>query len=236
MKAWRDRPRLVSVVVDTPGWFDPFAERLCSQAEALGDNPLLLRDSAKVPRGGIAFYLSCMKLTPRAVLERSLLNVVIHASALPLGRGFSPVVWQVLEGRNEIPVTMIEAVEHADAGPILMRDSILLEGHELNPEIRGLLGEKIVAMCTALLAMPEPPRGVAQEGEPTSYARRSPADSRLDVDRSLADVFDLLRGVDNDVYPAFFDHRGHRYVLRIEKQGPVPIKRKKTVALPEQGG
>lgn len=220
MKAWRERPRLISVVVDTPGWFDPYAGQLCAQAQALGDQASLLRDNAQVPIGGIAFFLSCTKLTSRAVLERSVLNVVVHASALPLGRGFSPVVWQVLEGRTEIPVTMIEAVEQADAGPILMRDSILLEGHELHPEIRSRLGEKIVAMCTALLARPEPPRGIGQEGEPSWYERRSPADSRLDVDHSLADAFDLLRVVDNDLYPAFFDHRGFRYVLRIEKQGP----------------
>ena len=221
MKAWHERPRSVSIVVDTPGWFDLFAQRLCEAATELGDRATVLRDSAEVPDGGIAFYLSCMKLTPPAVLARSVLNVVVHASALPLGRGFSPVVWQVLAGCNEIPITMIEAVEEADAGKILMRDSIVLEGHELNGEMRDRLGEKIVSMCTALLKNAKPPQGIVQEGETSWYRRRKPEDSRLDVDRSLADLFELLRVVDNDSYPAFFDHRGHRYVLRIEKQGPI---------------
>jgi methionyl-tRNA formyltransferase len=66
------------------------------------------------------------------------------------------------------------------------------------------------------------PSGLPQAGEPTWYARRRAADSRLDPDRTLAQQFDLLRVVDNDRYPAFFDLRGHRYRLRIDDAGPVP--------------
>ena len=47
--------------------------------------------------------------------------------------------------------------------------------------------------------------------------RRTPADSRLDPDKSIAEQFELLRVVDNQRYPAFFDHRGRRYRITIEK-------------------
>jgi methionyl-tRNA formyltransferase len=53
---------------------------------------------------------------------------------------------------------------------------------------------------------------------PTYYRRRTPEDSRLDPQRSIAEQFDLLRVVDPDRFPAFFDLCGHRYVVRIEKQ------------------
>ncbi len=217
MTGWWARPRTVTVVVDTPGWFDPFAAKLAEALAAAGDRATLVRDHADVPEGAVAFYLSCMKITPAAVLGRNRLNVVVHASDLPHGRGFSPLVWQVLEGRNRIPLCMIEAADPVDSGAVLMRDELLFEGHELNDEMRDRMGHAIVAMCLRMMAAGEPPTGVPQEGEPSWFRRRRPDDSRLDPERSLAEQFDLLRVVDNDRYPAFFDHRGHRYVLRIEK-------------------
>lgn len=213
---WK-RPRSVTVCVDTPGWFDPFAARLVSLANDGGDNAILVDQAGDVVPGDIAFYLSCTSLTPGHVLARNTLNVVVHASALPHGRGFSPVAWQVLEGRNVIPVTMIEAVAEADAGDILMQSSFELEGHELNDEIRNRLGETIVEMCVRLLASDAPPVGTPQVGSPTWYSRRRPSDSRLDPSQSLAEQFNLLRVVDNERYPAYFDHLGHRYVVKIEK-------------------
>jgi len=50
------------------------------------------------------------------------------------------------------------------------------------------------------------------------YRRRRPADSRLDPDRTLAEQFELLRVVDNDRYPAFFEWRGRCYEVKINQQ------------------
>jgi methionyl-tRNA formyltransferase len=58
-----------------------------------------------------------------------------------------------------------------------------------------------------------------QAGLPTYYKRRTPEDSELDPDKPLRDQFNLLRVADNDQYPAFFRHLGHKYVLKIEKVG-----------------
>ena len=216
--AWWAKPRNVSICVDTPGWFDHFAGELAERVSARGDVGVFVRNAGEVREGGVAFYLSCMKLTPREILERNHQNVVVHASALPAGRGFSPVVWQVLEGKNHIPISMILAADDPDSGDVLMRDELVLDGSELNDVIRKALGEKIVGMCLAYLDAPEPPTGTPQEGEASWYARRRPEDSRLDPELTIADQFDLLRVVDNDRYPAFFDYRGRRYVLRISAE------------------
>jgi sialic acid synthase SpsE len=42
----------------------------------------------------------------------------------------------------------------------------------------------------------------------------------LDIDKTIQEQFNLLRIVDNEKYPAFFDFADHRYVLRIEKYQP----------------
>jgi methionyl-tRNA formyltransferase len=214
---WWVRPRTISVVVDNDSWVLPYAGRIVDGAIGRGDDAALIRHHDDVREGSVAFYLGCVKITPPAVLARNRCNLVVHASELPKGRGFSPLVWQVLEGGNRIPVCLLEAVQEVDAGPVIYRDYIAFEGHELNDEMRAALGDMHVELCTRFLDAPEPPAGTAQQGAPSRYARRRPVDSRLDPERSIASQFDLLRVVDNERYPAFFDLRGHRYVVRIEK-------------------
>jgi hypothetical protein len=83
--------------------------------------------------------------------------------------------------------------------------------------MRHALGRMTVELCRRFLSESAPPPGQSQQGEPTDYPRRRPPDSELDPMRSIAEQFDLLRVVDNERYPAFFTHHGHRYVLRVDK-------------------
>lgn len=214
---WPER-RHISIVSDPPGWFTHHAHDLARRLTNAGHNAQAFDRQADIIDGSIAFYLSCTGLTPPELLARNTWNLVVHASDLPKGRGFSPLVWQVLEGQNDIPLTMITMAEAADAGDIVMQRNLRFEGHELNDEMRTQMGDAIVEMCVEMATSSQPPLTSPQSGESTWYARRKADDSRLDVDRTLAEQFDLLRVVDNDCYPAFFDLRGHRYIVRVSKQ------------------
>jgi len=207
------------VVVDDPeSWFIPYASGLVNSLGQFGESEEL-RNAEDLPvANDIAFLLSCKRKVPARLLSRSRHTVVVHASDLPMGKGMSPMTWQILEGRNVIPVTLFEAVEAIDAGPIYLKDSVQFRGVELLAELQAALGAKIIEMCIrfaedvqALTA-----RGEPQVGPESRYIRRTPEDSRLDPNRTIAEQFDLLRVVDNERYPAFFDHRGRRYILRIE--------------------
>ncbi len=214
---WWRQPRHISVVVDNPSWVLPFAEDLVARINGGGDRAVLCRTHDRIAEGAVGFYLGCVKITPPDVLARNRRNIVVHASDLPNGKGFSPLTWQILEGRNDIPVCLLEAVDAVDAGPVVYRETIRYEGHELIGELRDILGRVQVDLCLRYLAEAEPPVGEPQTGEGFVYGRRRPADSRLDPERSIAEQFDLLRTVDNGKYPAFFELRGHRYRLAVEK-------------------
>jgi hypothetical protein len=100
-----------------------------------------------------------------------------------------------------------------------MRSEIRFSGHELNSEMRDMMGREIVSMCLGYIDGAGYPIPVEQAGDPTFYRRRRASDSRLDPDLTLGEQFELLRVVDNERYPAFFDFRGRRFVLRIEDVG-----------------
>jgi len=206
-------------VVDNPSWILPYAQSLADELDRGGDRAVLCRRHADIGTGGAAFYLGCIHLVPRAVLDRNYRNLVVHESGLPEGRGFSPLTWQILEGRDTVPICLLEAREEPDAGPVVYRELMHFHGHELLDELRAVQGRVTVALCRRYLDGPSPPRGEPQRGEPSHYRRRGPEDSRLDTARAIADQFELLRVADNERYPAFFEHRGYRYVLRIEKAG-----------------
>lgn len=210
-------PRRINVVVDNDSWILPFAEDLVSQIERNGETAFLVRKYADIRDGEVAFFLGCIHVASAEVLSRNKKNLVVHASDLPKGRGFSPLTWAVLNGENSIPVVLLEAEGAVDSGPIVYRDAMQFEGHELANEMRVVLGQKTVELCIRYLNEAGPVASHPQIGEPTILARRRPNDSELDVNRSIRDQFNLLRVVDNDKYPAFFELNGHRYLLKIEK-------------------
>lgn len=214
---WWKMPRRVAVVVDNDSWVVPYAEDLVRRFNAAGDDAAFCRRHGEIGAGAVAFYLGCTSITPPAVLARNRRNLVVHASDLPKGRGFSPLTWLILEGADEVPVCLLEAADEADAGAVVYRDRLRFQGHELIDEMRAAVGVKSVELCRRFMAESAPPPGTPQHGQATRYPRRRPADSRLDPELSLAAQFDLLRVVDNARYPAFFDLRGHRYRLHIDK-------------------
>ena len=136
---------------------------------------------------------------------------------MPKGKGFAPLSWQILDGQNDIPICLLEASEKVVSGLIYYREVMHFNGTELNKELRHIQGKKTVELCLRFMNETHLPEGIEQEGHETFYERRQPIDSRLDVDKSFREQFNLMRIVDNESYPAFFDLNGERYVVHIHR-------------------
>ena len=78
-------------------------------------------------------------------------NLVVHESALPEGKGWSPLSWQILEGRKEIPITLFGAVDKVDAGPIYLQNIMKFSGHELIDELRAIQGKATIQICSQFI-------------------------------------------------------------------------------------
>ena len=216
--SWWKKPRTISLLVPEVSWVLPYAKEVANYLSSNGDKANLCHDSEDIPTNGITFFFSWLKIIPPELLDRSYLNLVIHASDLPKGRGFSPMPWQIIQGNNEIVVCLFEAVSELDAGPVVFRDKINFKGHELIDELRKKLGEIHINLVTRYLDEVQPTAGVPQEKNVSQhYKRRTNDDSELDLSKTIEEQFNLLRTVDNKNYPAFFDYQEHRYKLVITK-------------------
>lgn len=208
----------ISVVVDSENsWFVEYAKELCRRLEDQHEVKLVIGVN-QINSGDIAFFLSITSICPPEILNLNKNNIVIHASDLPKGKGWSPMPWQIIEGKNEITLTLFEAAEKVDSGDIYIKDSVMYEGHELLDELQAKLSAKIIDMAVKYVKGYDRMIGTKQAGKETYYKKRTPKHSELDIYKTIHEQFNLLRTVDNDRYPAFFYKDGIKYVLSIEKE------------------
>lgn len=196
----------------------PWLNRWAAQMRAEGHEVQVLHDRHDLVGGDLLFLVSCSQIIGDAERRKFRAALVLHASDLPEGRGLSPHVWSILGGAGRITVCLLEAADPVDSGPVWLRTAFALAGHELLPEINELLFSAELQLMTRAVREFGTLRPVAQQGAPGPYLpKRTPEHSRLDVHKTIAEQFELLRVVDNRRYPAFFDHRGKRYRILIEK-------------------
>lgn len=196
----------------------PHLKRWCDELVSRGHTSEIAQNSHQLSAGDLLFLVSCTELIPPEIKEKYTASLVLHASDLPEGRGWSPYIQAILEGRNSITVSLLEAQEPVDTGDIWCKTQFHLDGHELLEEIHEKLFEAEIELMNQALSIWQDIQPSKQPDSGSSYySKRSPEDSQLDVNKTIAEQFNLLRVVDNDRFPAFFEYRGQRYRLKIEK-------------------
>ncbi len=203
----------IAILTTKNQWFEKYAFKLAKDLKCA-----LYFDHKNVKNFDIVFILSYHKIIPTDILKQNKHNIVIHASDLPQGKGWSPLFWQVLEGKKEIVFSMFEAGDGIDNGDIYIKKTLKLNGYELNEELRKKQASFTLQMCKEfidnydLYKNPYP-----QKGKESFYPKRTSKDSKLDINKTIKEQFNLLRIVDNKEYPAFFEIDGYGYKLKIEK-------------------
>lgn len=206
------------LVDDVKSWFMPYAEKLKKQLEDSELNVELIHDQSIARGGDICFLLSCSKIAGKDFLNRYQHNIVVHASDLPEGKGFTPLKWEILRGKNEITLTMFEATEKLDSGPYYQKEKLYFDGTELLDELHEIMAEKIVIMCMAYVMDPDSFVAVEQKGKESFFPRFTKEDDRLDIDKTIRQQFNRLRIADNERFPIWFSFKNERYYLKIYKE------------------
>jgi methionyl-tRNA formyltransferase len=179
----------------------------------------LVRQKSELAAGDILFLISCSELIEKNIRDMFGASLVLHASDLPNGKGWSPHVWQILEGNESITLSLLEAEDRVDSGAIWNKITFDVPLHALWDEINHLLfSAELELMSLAVSEFPNiaptaQPSGVAG----TYYPRRTPGDSMIDPNQSIAEQFDKIRVSDPVRYPATFELFGIKYKLIVEK-------------------
>jgi methionyl-tRNA formyltransferase len=211
-----NRKLKISILCDNPrSWIIPHVHELVGLLKKSKHNVRLCSSASEITKGDVAVLLSCEEIITSEVLALSQHTLVVHESKLPKGKGMSPLTWQILEGKNKIPVTLFEAEVGVDSGVIYGQEFIIFDGTELVDDLRKKQAEATIKLVTDFVQNYSSVKGKKQRGQATYYRKRIPEDSKLDIHKTIREQFNLLRVVDNERYPATFEYRGHRYILKI---------------------
>ncbi len=209
----------IMILSDRHSWIAPYLDELAEEWAAAGHDCQIAHKVSDVEPADFCFCLSFSQILPAIARTQFKNTLVVHESDLPKGKGWSPLTWQILEGKNRIPATLFEATEKVDSGVIYAQDWMEFEGHELIDELREVQAKITIKLCKRYVDGYPQILAEAREqaGKESFYPRRRASDSQIDTQQSIESQFDLLRVIDNQRYPAFFENRHHRYFFKIEK-------------------
>jgi len=179
----------------------------------------ILRKASELRGGDVLFLVSCQELIDDTTRTQYRYALVLHASNLPEGRGWSPHIWQLLEGRSIIYVTILEAKAELDSGRICGQKCIEISKTALYDEINHQIFSSEIALMQSFVDHSSEHSFNCQRSDvlPSYYRKRTPSDSQIDTEKSILEQFNLLRICDPDRYPAYFEIYGQKYKIRIEK-------------------
>lgn len=197
---------------------DAQVSKFCENQRKKGCEVEVFEHHQNIPEGEILFIIGYLRIIPVKFLTKHKHNLVIHGSALPQGRGWSPVPWQILEGKSAIPFTLFEATPGLDDGNIYFQRDLLLDGTELFDEWKCKQWELTLSMMEEFLELYPDVHATSQVGEDSFYQKRTNQDDQIDPENSLAEIFDHLRICNSKRFPAWFEFRGEKYCIHLSKE------------------
>ncbi len=179
----------------------------------------IVQKKSQLSGGDILFLISCLEIIGASDRAQYKACLVLHASDLPKGRGWSPHIWALVQGAEAITLSMLEAEDRVDSGRVWRKAHISVPKHALWDEINHLLFTAEMEMIDyavqnyAIVT----PQVQSEMEQATYFPKRTPQDSQIDPRKSIAEQFDLIRVCDPNRFPAYFEHLGNRYILKLEK-------------------
>lgn len=179
----------------------------------------LIRSRSGLSEGDFLFLVSCSEIIKLEHRNNYRHTLVLHASDLPKGRGWSPHVWEIVNGRDTITLSLLEAEDKVDTGRLWLKREIPMAKTALWYEVNNRLFESEISLMNEAVERCEHIKPYPQNPDikPTYYRKRTPLDSQLYPNQSIADQFDLIRMCDPERYPAWFEFYGQKYKLVLEK-------------------
>jgi len=208
----------LDIIIDNQNsWMWQYMPIIEDTLRSFTDTVRVFRNSKNIEEGEVLFILSCDKILKTEDLNKHKNNIVIHASDLPNGKGWSPWSWEIENGAEFLTLTLFEAEEELDSGAWYLKKKIKLNGSELIDDIRETIALNEFDLINEYLSS-YPMRFKKQSGIETFYKKRTIKNQELDINKTILEQFNLLRVCDNENYPAHFFINGKKYIFKIEDE------------------
>ena len=212
----------IQILISEGSWANAYKEKIRISLKNFSNKIKFIDNHKNLKKNfDINIIFSYFKKIPKKYLAYSKNNLIPHESRLPQGKGMSPLTWQILEGKNIIYFSLIEAESKFDSGAIYYQKKVNINKTLLFQEIKKiqlLENLKLINKFLKYLKLKKKiPNVLKKKGESSFYRRRNTKDSELNIDDTIKNQFNLLRVSDYKKYPAFFKIFGKKYKIKIMK-------------------
>ena len=179
----------------------------------------IIDDITHIKSGDFLILVSCHDFIGAEIRSNFKYALLLHASDLPKGRGWSPHVWDIINGSSYLTLSLLEVTDPIDTGDVWKKTKIPLEGHELYDEIDHLLFSHEINLINCAIENFRNIKPIKQSvNNVTYYDRRNSQDSEIDSSKSISSQWNLLRVCDIDRYPPFVYLDASKYILKVRKE------------------
>ncbi|AUZ84045.1 formyltransferase family protein [Methylophaga nitratireducenticrescens] len=174
-------------------------------------------DREQLIGGDILFLISFSEILSREAREKFKVTLVIHASDLPKGRGWSPHIWEIINGASHVVLTLLEAGDEVDSGNIWNKTRVEIPVTALYDEINQLIFQSELELMDFAVEKFDQVQPQKQDTtqEVTYWPRRRPENSELDITKTIDEQFDQIRVCDPYRFPAFFYKNGRKFYITL---------------------
>ena len=207
---------IINILIDhKDSFFLDYKSILINKLKKLKHKIFFSSNYKKIKKGDLLIIIATKKILTQKYLDKNKLNINVHPSNLPKGRGGAAVVWNILRNKNYFHLTLHKAVKKVDSGDIFIKKKILFKNYELSNTIRKKQALYTIKLLIKLVKNIHKIKPKKQKGKSTYLPKRTFKDSELNINKSIKSQFNLLRAVDNDRYPAFFIFKKKKFLLKI---------------------
>lgn len=179
----------------------------------------LVRTKKDLCGGDLLILISCSEIVEDNIRNTYNKCLVLHASDLPHGKGWSPHIWEIINGGEKIVVSLLEAENEVDSGAIWHQIKFKVPKNALWDEINKKLFETEIKLIDFAvdnfdLVIPKSQKSVINQ---KIFPKRTPLDSEIDPYLSIDSQFNKIRVCDPERFPAYFELHGFKYKLILQK-------------------
>lgn len=198
-------------IASNKAWHRKFVREIETRT---GEKVIYIEDKADVNRENLSrlsprliFFPHWSHIIPAEVYE-TFTCIIFHMTDVPFGRGGSPLQNLIARGIYETKLSAIKCGKELDAGDVYMKRPLSLWGtaEEIYLRAAELTKEMMIELCR------EDVTPVPQIGKPVIFRRRKPGEGDISELDSLKSVFDYIRMLDADTYPAAFLNVGRLHL------------------------
>lgn len=184
--------------------FEIYSKNLKGTWTLFTDKSELTFDRLKELNPRYIFFPHWSWLVPKTIVE-SFECVCFHSSDVPFGRGGSPIQNLIIRGIEKTKISALRMCQELDAGPVYLKYDLSLQGRaqDIFEHSAAIIATMIKDIIT------DEPSPVDQEGDIVVFKRRNGHENYLPTEGGLKHLYNHIRMLDAESYPASFIEHGH---------------------------